>query len=488
MMLAVLILMPCAAAVIAYLLPSPQWRRRLLPITGMLHLALTLCAVRRLPVQLGNSWLLLDELGAYFLVVMSILFLAVSWYAWSYFRRTPSHAAPHAADDPFHHKPSNGARSHESVFCASLLFFAATMTLVICSNHMGLFWIAMEATTLASAPLVYYYREKSSLEAVWKYMLICSVGIALALLGNLILSVAAGSLLMNELRVGGITIDPQWLKLAVIFFLVGYGTKMGLAPMHSWLPDAHSEAPAFISALLSGALLNCACLGILRVYQIGLAAGIGGYCCELFRFFGLLSLLFAAIFILGQSDFKRMLAYSSVEHMGLILLGVGLGGEAVFGSLFHIFNHSFTKGMLFLLAGNILLLYGTRSINGVRGLLQNSAPTGILWMLGFLAITGMPPFGIFFSELLIIKGALAGSHYFLTIIILLLLGIIFAGMASAFLSMLQGDAPELPHRRRYAAWNFLPPAVLGIMPLVAGLYLPPPLAQFFKQLASQLGG
>jgi len=487
MIFALLILLPAAAAAIVYLLPSPRWRRRMLPLTGLLHLGLTITAIRQTPLRSAGGWLLLDPLGAYFLTIMSILFLAISWYAWSYFRRQPYHA-PNDAHDPFHHPQEHGARSHEAQFGAALLLFLSTMTLVIMSNHLGLFWIAMEATTLASTPLIYYYQGKTALEAMWKYLLICSVGIALALLGNLILQSAAGSLLADELATRHTVINAQWLKLAVVFFLVGYGTKMGLAPMHSWLPDAHSEAPAFVSALLSGALLNCACLGLLRIYRIGLTAGIGDYCSELFRCFGVLSLLFAAFFILGQNDFKRMLAYSSIEHMGLILLGIGLGGEAVYGSLFHVCNHSFTKGMLFLLAGNLLLIYGTRSIHQVTGLLQASAANGILWLLGFLAIVGMPPFGLFYSELLILKSALAQHHYVIAVLMAVLLGMIFAGMAGAFLKMTQGNAPELPHRKRYATWNLLPPAALGVLPLAAGLYLPPSLTTLFKQLAAQLGG
>lgn len=480
MILGSLILVPVIAAAVAYVVPSAICRRLLLPLTGIAHLVLTAVAVRQTPVTLFDRWLVLDSLGSYFLSVMSILFMAVSWYAWGYFRR--SHTSHGHTDE-----------RHEALFCASLLLFIATMTLVICSNHLGIFWIAMEATTLASAPLVYYYRQRSSLEAVWKYMLICSVGIGLALLGNLVLATAAsgsadGSLLADELIRNGKTLDIRWLKLAVVFFLIGYGTKMGLAPMHSWLPDAHSEAPAFVSALLSGSLLNCAALGILRIYQIGIAAGIGGYCTDLFRFFGLLSLLFAAIFILGQSDFKRMLAYSSIEHMGLILLGVGIGGEAVFGALFHVFNHSFVKGMLFLVAGNVLLLFGTRSIASVGGLLRESPVNGVLWLAGFIAITGLPPFGLFFSEFLIIKAALTGGSYLLTFLICLFLGMIFAGMASAFLNMAQGDAPQLPRRRHYQAWNFFPPAMLGGLSLLGGLYLPPDLAIFLKQLATQLGG
>ena len=197
-----------------------------------------------------------------------------------------------------------------------------------------------------------------------------------------------------------------WLKAAFIFLLVGYGTKMGLAPLHNWLPDAHSQAPSLVSALLSGALLNCAFLGILRGHQIMLGAGLGGFSGTLLVFFGLVSMFVAAIFIVGQGHYKRMLAYSSVEHMGILALAVGLGGAAAFGGMLHAMCHSLTKCMLFLLAGNILARYHTYSSYDVHGLRWTIPVTGALWMGGFLAIVGSPPFGLFVSEFRILKGIL----------------------------------------------------------------------------------
>ena len=266
---------------------------------------------------------------------------------------------------------------------------------------------------LGQRPLIYFHRHHRSLEATWKYLLICSVGIALALLGNFFVAVAARSaggpmihLTIDDLVAHAGSLNPLWLKAAFLFFLVGYGTKMGLAPLHTWLPDAHSEAPSVVSALLSGALLNCAFLTILRAHSLLSAAGLAAFSSDLLVLFGLISMAVAAVFILGQADFKRMLAYSSVEHMGILSLGIGIGGAATFGAMLHTVNHSLTKAMLFLAAGNILALYRTKSTTRVRGVLRTLPITGVLWLAGFLAIVGSPPFGPFLSELTILKGVL----------------------------------------------------------------------------------
>ncbi len=246
--------------------------------------------------------------------------------------------------------------------CAGTYFHG--LFAVLCQRHepgppaqptWDCFGVGVETTTLASAPLIYFHRHQRSLEATWKYLMICSVGIALALMGNILLSISmvgsdtrGGTMLLADLLAAAPGMQPFWLKAAFIFLLVGYGTKMGLAPMHNWLPDAHSESPSLVSALLSGALLNCAFLGILRAHQICTAAGIADFSSDLLVFFGLLSMVMAAIFIVGQGDYKRLLAYSSVEHMGILALGVGIGGGAAFGAMFHAVNHSLTKAGLFL--------------------------------------------------------------------------------------------------------------------------------------------
>ena len=236
----------------------------------------------------------------------------------------------------------------------------------------------------------------------------------------------------------GGTLNSEWVKVGFLLLLVGYGTKMGLAPLHTWLPDAHSEAPSPVSALLSGALLNCAFLGILRGLQICNATELGGFARELLLGFGILSMLVAAIFLLRPVDFKRMLAYSSVEHMGILSVGIGLGGAGTSAALFHAVNHSLTKSMLFLVAGNIVAFYKTKSVNQVHGMLRKIPLSGVLWVAGFLAITGSPPFGTFLSEFAILRAAVAQGHGIVVVMYLALLALAFIGMAGAFLRMAQG--------------------------------------------------
>ncbi len=367
------------------------------------------------------------------------------------------------------------------------------MTLVTLSQHVGLLWVAVEATTLASAPLIYFHRHHRSLEATWKYLLICSVGIALALLGNFFLAVAASTpggepipMVFGDLMTHAAQLHAPWLKAAFLFILIGYGTKMGLAPLHTWLPDAHSESPSVISALLSGALLNCAFLGIIRTQQVCAAAGLGDFSRELLVGFGLISMAVAAVFIVGQSDYKRMLAYSSVEHMGILSLGIGLGGAGVFGALLHAINHSLTKAMLFLVAGNILGAFRTKSTIEVRGVLHALPASGVVWLAGLFAITGTPPFGPFLSEFTILKASLDQGRTVVAVVYLVLLAVIFIGMATAALRMAQGEAIREPQREPLIA--ILPPALLGAGVLLLGLYIPPAINDLLHETARALGG
>ena len=263
---------------------------------------------------------------------------------------------------------------------------------------------------------------------------------------------------------------------------------MGLAPMHTWLPDAHSESPSPVSALLSGALLNCAFLGILRLHQLCVAAGQGDFSRPLLILFGLVSVLVAAVFLLRQADFKRMLAYSSVEHMGILALGVGLGGVGVFGSLLHAVNHSLSKAALFLVAGNILAAYGTKSTRDVQGIRRMLPVTGALWLAGFLAITGSPPFGTFLSEFTILKAALDQQHHVVAVVYLTLLGLIFIAMANVVLPMTQGAAlnqgqPQ-PQQRGEPLWSIAPATVLLALTLTLGLWIPSRLGSVLDEAAS----
>lgn len=487
-----LVLVPLLGGIGALMIRNDRPRRALLAGVAAVHLLLTVFSGRAAPV-LGH-WLVLDPLGRVFLGIASTLFLAAALYGVGYLARETG-----TADDRRRDLEEGALFSNapEAVFTGCLLFFLATMTLVCVSNHLGILWVAVEATTLASAPLIYFHRHHRSLEAAWKYLLICSIGIALALLGNFLLAVATKSspqgeipLRLDLLLPAAASFQPMWLKAAFIFLLVGYGTKMGLAPLHTWLPDAHSESPSLVSALLSGALLNCAFLGVLRALQVLTAAGLAPFGQQLLVGFGLFSMGLAAAFIFGQSDYKRMLAYSSVEHMGILALGVGLGGGAVFGALFHAVNHSLIKEMLFLVAGNILSATRTKTIAEVSGLSRTLPVSGALWLAGFFAITGMPPFGTFLSEFTIVKAAVDGGRIGVAIAYLLALAVVFIGMCGLVLRMVQGPPPagaaQTASREPWLA--LAPPVLLGILGLALGLYLPPFLERLLRDAARLLEG
>ena len=475
MIIASLILAPAIAGLASLFLRSRSGRRALLVATALGHAGLTLAVWSHPPAPVMDGWLAIDSLGLLFLSTVSALFLASAIYGIGYLRRE-EHARHVDLDESmlFSNEP-------EAVFIACLLFFLSAMTLVTVCQHFGLLWVGVEATTLASGPLIYFHRHHRSLEATWKYLLICSVGIALALLGNFLLAVAAGAggegdsaLVSSNLLKHAGQLDPIWLKTAFLFFLVGYGTKMGLAPLHMWLPDAHSEAPSLVSALLSGALLNCAFLGILRAHRLCVAAGEGAFSGGLLVVFGLLSMAIAAVFIIRQTDFKRMLAYSSVEHMGILALGVGLGGAGVYGAFLHAFNHSFTKAALFLAAGNILAAYRTKRIADVRGVSRLLPVTGALWIAGFLSITGSPPFGTFLSEFTILKAALDQDQNVVAALYLVFLSLIFIGMVNIMTSMAQGVPPdEQTETARRESWSEIAaPGVLVALVLFLGLCVP----------------
>ncbi|HRY29549.1 MAG TPA: proton-conducting transporter membrane subunit [Elusimicrobiota bacterium] len=491
-MIAALVLLPLLAGLAALLVRRDGPRRTVLLLTAFVHLGLSASAWRRAPAPLWNGWLALDPAGRLFLGVTSLLFAVAAVYAVGFLAREEKGKQKDAdeAGAFFLNGP-------EAIFVGCLLFFFSAMTFVTVCQHFGLLWVAVEATTLASAPLIYFHRNHRSLEAVWKYLVVCSVGIALALVGNLFLAVAAAPnggpavpLVLSEILNQAGHLNVPWLRAALVFFFVGYGTKMGLAPMHTWLPDAHSESPSVVSALLSGALLNCAFLALWRAAQTGVAAGQAAFVQDLFLILGLASLAVAAVFILGQTDFKRLLAYSSVEHMGVIAFGMGIGGSGVFAALLHSVNHSLVKGMLFLLAGNILAAYRTKAVAQVRGVSRLLPVTGPLWLAGFFAISGMPPFGTFLSELLIVKAGLDSGRWGVTGVFLLLLTLVFIGMSRCFLNMAQGrpDGNGLVSPTKEKRIAFLPSLFLGALSLWLGLTVPGFLQRLLQETAARWGG
>lgn len=499
MTLDLLLLVPVLAGLLMFV-PGFWPRRALLVVTALAHLGLSSLTLRALlagahPKALFGL-LQPDLLGVVFLMLASVLFTAASVYAVGYLREEDK---KHVKRDI--QKGQLFTNAPETRFLSCLCFFVAAMTLVTTTANLGALWVGIELTTLASAPLIYFHRHQSSMEATWKYLMICSVGIALALLGNILMSVAFHdpasvlpegmdqlSAFMERARSIEGTNRVLWLKAAFIFLLVGYGTKMGLSPLHTWLPDAHSQAPSMVSGMLSGALLNCALLGILRGHQIMRAAGLGEFSGQLLVFFGLLSMVTAAVFIVGQGHYKRLLAYSSVEHMGILALAFGVGGSALFGGLLHAVCHSLTKCMLFLVAGNILTRYHSLSSYDVRGLRQDMPLSGALWTAGFLAIVGSPPFGLFVSEFTILRGLFAEAGLLVAFVYLAALAVIFVGMSIPVLRMVQGTPPhDVPMDYHESLFSVVPPAVLCLMVLGLGLAVPDWLSETLNRAAALLG-
>jgi hydrogenase-4 component F len=473
-----LILFPLAMAALTFAAAADRWRPRLLLLGALGHLVLTLVAVFQDagPVSGLGGWLLLDPLGTVTLGLQSVLFFLCSLYVPAYLAVRP--------DSP------------NRVFCASLLAVLALMTLVSLSHHLGLLWLGMEATTLASAPLLYFNRNARSLEATWKYLLIGSVGIALALLGSFFLAYSAlkagleSTLLFDQLIREAPRLSAPWLHAAFALLFVGYGTKLGLAPMHTWKPDAYGEAPGVVGTLLAGGVASCAFLGILRVYQICRVSPEAGYARQVMLVMGLLSMALAAVLLVRQRDFKRMLAYSSVEHMGILVLGVGIGGLGVYGALLHLINNGLTKGVLFFSAGNIHRAYGSKLTGEVRGALQRVPVSGGLFLAGFLAITGSPPFGPFISEFTIVSAAFSAGLYLPASLFLVLLGVAFLGMGTTVLAVVQGRVPQTADSNGYRdTFATTAPVLLCLgLVLLLGLYIPPPLDSLLREAAALLEG
>jgi len=371
--------------------------------------------------------------------------------------------------------------------------FTTAMLVALSTNNMGLLWVAMEAATLSTVLLVSLYRTRASIEAAWKYFILCSVGIALALFGTILVYFAAerllgsdgmSALLWTHLNAVKTRLDPVVIGLAFVFLLVGYGTKVGLAPLHNWLPDAHAEGPTPVSAVLSGLLLNVAMYAVVRCKILAVGAMHSELPGRMLMGFGLLSTLLAAFLLWRQRDIKRLFGYSSIEHMGIITFAFGMGGPlANFAALLHMTVHSLTKSAIFFAAGHASQIAGTQRIDGIRGLLVVSPAVGWGLMLGSLAILGMPPFGVFTSEYLILITAMR-DHPWATPMLLAALGLAFAAIFGKVQPMVFGDtdAPPLPHSPA-----LIPVFVHLSLVLMLGLYIPPALAEWYRLAAHLIG-
>jgi len=471
-MLELIFILPAVAGILALFLPSATGRPMLLAVGGA-HLVLTLLAwFGKLSVY-ADKYFFPAPSGMLVLLVTSFVFLCISVYAVRYMQEATIEKEP--------------------VFLGCMMLFLGTMSMVTLADHPVVLWIAIEATTLVSAPLIFLHRSQEALEATWKYVLICSVGIALALLGCFFVTLAAdladinAPLTFSSLNKVAPHLDPLWLKVAFIFAVIGFGTKMGLAPMHTWLPDAHSQAPSPASALLSGALLNCAFIGIYKMHTLMYLAGLGEFSGNLLVGFGLLSMLVAGIFIMRQPDYKRMLAYSSIENMGVIAFGVGIGGFALYGAMLHLIHHSLIKSSLFLSAGNVLLGFKTKLVEEVGAMVKYLPRTFVAFFAGFVGISGLPPFGIFISELFILIGTFQAGRYYCGALFIFSVLLVLSGAAQIVTGMSFGDnqqtsvGPETPMR-------VVPPFILLAASIVLTIWMPQVMSETIINSITVIGG
>lgn len=458
-MLLVPILAPLVLAALAFAVGSPVVRRWLVVVGALIHAAATAVIVIAPPAPMFHGWLAIAPLSRILLGFISAQYLILSLYVPAYL--------------------ADRAERPDRLFCAALIAIIGPMSAVMISHHLGLMWVSIESATLCTAPLLYFHRTPQSIEATWKYLLIGSVGIALALFGSFFLAYAAAkgnvgtSLLFEDMVRNADHLSKPWLHSAFVVLLVGYGTKIGLAPMHTWKPDAYGEAPGVVGALLAGGLTACAFCALLRFVQIVYAAHDGALARELLLVLGLVSMAVAAVFLARQRDLKRMLAYSSVEHMGIIAFGVGVGGKTgTYGALLHLINNGFGKGVMFLTGGNIQRAYGSRLTDDVAGAIRRVPWSGALFLAGFFAITASPPSGLFLSELTILRSAFGEGDYWAAGVFLLLIAVAFMGMASTVIKIVQGTPPGDPEPRRESALTIVPAFAFLVLVIVLGVYVP----------------
>ena len=449
-------------------------------VTFIAACALTARVIEQGDVLVGREQFFIDPFNVFLVTLTAFVGLTTSLFSRPYMRIERDHGK----------LSSRQLKLYHSMY----QLFMFTMLVALTTNNMGLLWVSMEAATLSTVLLVTLYRTPASLEAGWKYFILCGVGIAQALFGTILLYFAAervlgatgvDALLWTHLDAVKGELEPAVLGLAFVFLLVGYGTKVGLAPLHNWLPDAHAEGPTPISAVLSGLLLNVAIYAVVRckvLVEGALHSQLPG---RMLMSFGLLSVVLAAFFLWRQRDVKRLFAYSSIEHMGIIAFAFGMGGAvANFAALLHMTVHSLTKSAIFFAVGHAAQKAGTQMMDQIRGLIGVNPTVGWGLMLGTLAILGLPPFGVFASEFLILTTAMRQQPW-ATPILLGALGVAFAAIFGRVQPMVFGEsnARRLPH----------PPALLPVFAhlaivLMLGVFIPPWLADWYRAAAALIGG
>lgn len=471
-----LIILPLAGAALAAVWPNNRTRPLLLPVFGLVHVALILWFFLNPPPVKPGTWLGFDPLARAVLPAVSVLFLVCAAYGVSYLRIR--------------------AERPNRVFVALLLAILGLLSAGHQARHLGLLWIATEAVTLAAVPLLHFNDTPRAFEATWKYLLVGGTGIALSLLGSFCLGYASlhgggkGDLTFAALTAQGAGLSRPWVLTAWVLLLAGYGTKMGLAPLHTWKPDAYGEAPSMVGAILAGGVTTVAFTAILRVRSVVGAAGHGAIADRTLLVIGLFSMLVAALFLLGTRDFKRMLAYSSVEHMGILSLGAAFGAAGVAAALFHVWSNGLTKGALFLSAGNIRRAAGSPSMDNTRGMALLTPHSAAIFVAGMFAVTALPPFGPFFSELQTVRAGLASGHGGAVAMFLGCLLLAFFGLTRVVFGIVDGRPRPTTrsNARRFVetAGVIVPPIVLLLLSLGIGLFTPAILREAWAGAVTQL--
>jgi len=453
--------------------------RKYAPEVNILGSAMTCAAGIMLAIQVyeqgpqlaWDDFFFVDAFSIYLSVLTAFVSMTTAIFSRRYMRREREHGTIGSRRMRFYH--------------AMYQLFIFAMLLCLLTNNVGILWIAMELATLSTVLLVSLYRTPASIEAAWKYFILCGVGIALALFGTVLLYFAAEKVLgaggaalhwTNLAQVSG-QLEPTILSLAFVFLMVGYGTKVGLVPLHNWLPDAHSEGPTPISAVLSGLLLNIALYALVRCKVLVDGSTGNNHSGNIMMGFGLLSIIVASFSILRQKDIKRMFAYSSIEHMGIATFAFGLGGPvATFGALLHMLVHSLTKSAIFFTVGHASQMHRTQEMDKIKGLIRGNPLVGWGMALGVMAIVGMPPFGVFTSEFLILTATIKDAPY-LAPFLLLGLAVTFAALFRKVQPMVAGEIP--PYQKRLKVAHIPVLLHMGLV-LVLGLYMPKFLAGWFQ--------
>lgn len=474
-----LLVLPFAAGILMLMKASLKLKYSVSLAVSALHLVVSYLIFARIIIPGDLYYVSFDPLSRFFLLILSNAYFWVTLNSYGYLNRS----MPFDTDES------------KKLFYGLLNLYLAANSLALLSNHWGIYWVALEATTLCTAPLIYYYRSRQSLEAMWKYLFVVSVGIAFAFMGILFLALASrgvsgvqNTLFFADLVREASKLNPIWLKAGFIFIFVGLCTKAGIAPMHPGEVDAVSNSPSPVAALMSATLNATALMGMIRILQIVAPTQISGFARTVMIAGGVLSLSVAFFYLFKTGNYKRMIAYSSVEHYGLIVIGIASGGAALFGAFLQLLYNSLAKTSLFFMAGNVHTHYQSREIADISGMKKKLPWTGMLFFLSFLAVAAMPPFGIFFSELMIFQGLFEKGHISLLILLLVMLLFVFIGLSRLVFRMLFNPAEEneQPKCEEKAGLSHYSAAILLCVLAVLGLFMPQELYNTVREITVML--